>query len=133
MVRDERRATAAASLLHLLHRTTARVVGYCAAVRVLILQVHQHRIAVLVAELEVALVVELGERQRVRVLRFQVVEVVVRLVGRVAALFAHVHLRTTLLVRVVVLNVVHLQRVRLQTAALGERFVTGIAFVRTNA
>lgn len=94
---------------------------------------HQHRIAVLVAELEVALVVELGERQRVRVLRFQVVEVVVRLVGRVAALFAHVHLRTTLLVRVVVLNVVHLQRVRLQTAALGERFVTGIAFVRTNA
>ena len=113
------------SLLHLHHRTaTARVVGYCAAVRVLILQVHEHRIAVLVAELEVTLVVELGERQRVRVLRFQVIEMVIRLVGGVAALLAHVHLRTTLLVRVVVLDVVHLERVRLQTAALGERFVT---------
>ena len=85
---------------------------------------HQHRIAVLIAELEVTLVVELGERQRVRMLRFQVIEVIVRLVGGIAAFLAHVHLRATLLVRVIVLNVVHLQCVRLQTAALGERFVT---------
>lgn len=123
----------ARSLLHFHHRTVTARVGYGAAVRILIMQVHQHRIAVLFAELEVTLVVEFGERQRVRMLRFQVIEMVVRLVGGVAALLAHVHLRTTLLVRVVVLNVVHLQRVRLQTTALGERFVTRIAFVWTNA
>lgn len=86
-----------------------------------------------IGKLEVALVVELEKGRRVGVLLLQVQVVYFRFVGRVAALLAYVHLRAPLLVRILVLNAVHLQAVRLQRAPLGERLLAQIALVRPDA
>lgn len=80
-----------------------------------------------------ALVVELEQGRRVRVFVLQVQVVHFRLVRRVAALLAHVHLRAPLLVRVLVLHAVHLQAVRLQRAPLRERLLAQIALVRPHS
>lgn len=87
---------------------------------------------VVVRELEVPLVVELGQRRRVGVLVLEVQVVALRVGRRVATLLAHVDLVPALLVRVVVSDAVHFQRVRLQGTALGEGLVTVIAFVGTH-
>lgn len=80
-------------------------------------------------ELEVPLVVELEQGWTVRMTVLEVHVVHLWLVGGVAALFADVDLGTALLVRVLVLDAVNLERVRLQGAALCERLVTHHAFV----
>lgn len=80
-----------------------------------------------------ALVVELEQGRRVRVFVLQVQVVHFRLVRRVAALLAHVHLRAPLLVRVLVLHAVHLQAVRFQRTPLRERLLAQIALVRSHS
>ena len=55
------------------------------------------------------------------------------LVGGVAALFAHVHFRAALLVRVLVLDAVNLQRVGFEGTTLREGFLAMIALVRANS
>lgn len=80
-----------------------------------------------------ALVVELEQGRRVRVFVLQVQVVHFRLVRRVAALLAHIHLRAPLLVRVLVLHAVHLQAVRLQRTPLRERLLAQIALVRPHS
>ena len=67
---------------------------------------------------------------RVQCLEVRVVLFGVR--GREAAVLAHVHLVASLLVRKVIVQTVHLARVRLERAALGERFVALVALVRAH-
>jgi len=94
------------------------------------LQQHAGKIAVV--ELEVSLVVELEEGGTVGVLLLQVDVVHLRLLRRVPAVLAHIHLRPPLLVLVLVRHSVHLQAVALQGAALGEGFLAKVTFVRSD-
>lgn len=80
-------------------------------------------------ELEMPLVVELEQGWTVRMPVLEVHIVHFGFVGRVAALLADVDLCTALLVRVLVLDAVNFERVRLQGAALCERLVTHHALV----
>lgn len=106
----------------------------------LVLVLHRHRERteqvvrkLRIGKLEVALVVELEQGRRVGVLLLQVQVVDLRFVRRVATLLADVHLRAPLLVRVLVLDAVHLQAVRLQRAPLRKGFLAQIALVRPDA
>lgn len=84
-------------------------------------------------ELEVPLVVELEQGGAVRVELLQVQVVHLGLVGGVAALLADVHLGAALLVRVLVLDAVNLERVRLERAPLREGLVAHGALVGADA
>merc|ERR1719336_1190094 len=92
----------------------------------------QHTRKVAVVELEVSLVVELEEGGAVGVVLLQVQVVDLGLWRRVPAVLTHVHLRASLFVVILVRHPVHLQAVALQGAALGEGFLTKIAFVRSD-
>jgi len=81
----------------------------------------------------VSLVVELEEGGTVGVLLLQVDVVHLRLLRRVPAVLAHIHLRPPLLVLVLVRHSVHLQAVALQGAALGEGFLAKVTFIRPHS
>jgi len=73
-----------------------------------------------VVELEMPLVVELGEGGTEGVLLLEVDVVHLRLGGRVPAVLTHIHLRSSLLVSVVMGRSMDFQTVGLQRTSLGE-------------
>lgn len=84
------------------------------------MELHQHRGAILFVKLEMTFIVEFTECKRVGMLSFEMIEVIVRLIGCVATLLTNVHLRTALFVGIIMLNVVHLEGVRFERTALSE-------------
>lgn len=101
----------------------------CNSSRSLRAHLEQHVGEIAVGELEVSLIVELQQSRAVRVLIFQVKVMNLRLLRRVTTFLAHVHLGTTFLVRILMLDTVNFKAVTFQRAPLGEALLAKIALV----
>ena len=86
-----------------------------------------------VLELELSLIVAFHERRTVWMVVTEMDVVFFRILRHVTAILTDVHLGSSFLVREAQLDVVYFTGVRLQGTPLGERLVTHLAFIRSDA